>query len=284
MPFISILSLPWIAIFPAAFAVWFSTLQSLSVALLIIGYCVALINGQLDFWVVIPIAALCFAAYAVSSRHKLYFQCIGHALFIVLAIALSMHWLPGFHNLRVIDNVKLTADAAPFTMYLNLDKPLVGFWLLLTLPWIRSSYAWRISLKAVFSGILITVASCLFIAVLFGLVKWEPKWPSVTWLWVLNNLLLVALTEEAFFRGYLQTGLSHLLRKWPHADMMALFVAAGLFGLAHIAGEWPWIILGSVAGIGYGLTYRLGGLQAAVLVHFGLNATHYFLFSYPRLD
>ncbi|VVE55666.1 CPBP family intramembrane glutamic endopeptidase [Pandoraea sputorum] len=278
------LTVPWIAIFAAALVVWVPAFRWGSLALLGIGYGAALATGQIDVWAAIPIMALGLAAYAVSSRRKPYLPRIGHTLFIVLAAALSMHWFAGFHNPRVIGPERFTADAVPFTMYLNFDKPLVGFWLVLVLPWVRPPQQWRVSLKAGLGGMLMSSALCLLIAVLLGLVRWAPKWPAASGLWLLNNLLLVTLTEEALFRGYLQGGLRRLLGAHPYADMIALGIAAGLFGLAHVAGGWPWMVLGSAAGIGYGLAYRFGGLQAAVLAHFGLNVAHFFLLTYPMLQ
>ncbi|SIO72554.1 hypothetical protein SAMN05444172_8991 [Burkholderia sp. GAS332] len=276
-------ALPWVAIFLAVPATWLSAIRWLSLGLLVLGYGAALANGQLGLQAAIPVASLLLAAYAVRSNRNAHVQYIGHALFIVLAIALSMHWLPGFHNPRVIGPERFTLDAAPFTMYLNLDKPLIGFWLLLVLPWIRPQHELRASLISGIGGLLITAAACLAVAVMLGLVTWAPKWPSASWLWLLNNLLLVTFTEEALFRGYLQGGLSRLLKQRSYGDALALCTAALLFGLLHISGGWQWLVMGSVAGIGYGLAYRFGGLQAAVLAHFGLNVLHFFLFTYPML-
>lgn len=277
-------AVPWIAIFLAAPATWSSAFRWLALGLLVAGYSAALVNGQLTLAAAVPIALLLSAAYAVSPRRKPYLQYFGHVLFTSLAIALSMHWLPGFHNPRVIGPERFTANAAPFTMYLNLDKPLIGFWLLLVLPWIRPPHDLRTSLKAGVGGMLLTTAACLSVALLMGLVAWEPKWPFAGWLWLLNNLLLVTFTEEAFFRGYLQGGLCRLLKQRPYANAIAICVAAALFGLAHAAGGWQWIVLGALGGGGYGLAYRFGGLHAAVLAHFGLNVTHFFLFTYPMLQ
>ena len=43
-------------------------------------------------------------------------------------------------------------------------------------------------------------------------------------------------------------------------------------------------LLAGIAGVGYGLAYRYGGLQAAVVTHFGLNLLHFGLFTYPMFD
>ncbi|ONQ61640.1 CPBP family glutamic-type intramembrane protease, partial [Burkholderia cenocepacia] len=64
---------------------------------------------------------------------------------------------------------------------------------------------------------------------------------------------------------------------------VALAAGAVLFGAAHAAGGWQWIALGTVAGVGYGLAWRRGGLLAAALAHAGLNVVHFGLFTYPML-
>lgn len=278
------LALPWIAIFLAAPATWAHAFRWLGLGLLVLGYGAALANGQLGPLAAISIALLFLAACAVSPHRKPHIRYAGHVLFLALAIALSMHWLPGFHNSRVIGPVRFTPDAVPFTMYLNLDKPLIGFWLLLVVPWIRPPYELRASLISGVVGMLITAAACLTVALSLRLVIWAPKWPADSWLWLLNNLLLVTLTEEALFRGYLQGGLERYLKRWRWGGTLSLCGAAALFGMAHIPGGWQWVVLGSAAGIGYGLAYRFGGLSAAITAHFGLNAMHFFLFTYPMLQ
>src|SRR5690606_4848503 len=80
----------------------------------------------------------------------------------------------------------------------------------------------------------LTVATCLGGAWALGLVAWAPKWPEQAWIWLLNNLLLVSLTEELLFRGYIQGGLQRLFNN----QALALVTAALLFGLAHLGGGW----------------------------------------------
>ncbi len=101
--------------------------------------------------------------------------------------------LAGFDNLRVIGPVRYTLDAIPFTTYLNLDKPLAGFWLLLVWPALRlhrGAWSWA---RGLLVG-LVTAAVVLGVAFLFGEVAMAPKWPDGAWLWAINNLLIACLT------------------------------------------------------------------------------------------
>jgi len=277
-------TLPWIAIFLAVPAAWLSAARWLSFALLAIGYVAAAVGGLLGLPALLPIALLLVSAYGLFQQRDLRLQILWHALFVVIAIGLLLHLLPGFDNPRVIGPERFTPDAVPFTMYLNLDKPLVGFWLLLACPWITPRHGWRTSLKAGIAALVLTAAACLGVALLLGMVAWAPKWPESGWLWLANNLFLVTFAEEALFRGYIQAGLGRLLKRRPYGEVLALGVASLLFGAAHAAGGWEWVVLGSVAGLGYGLAYRAGGLQASILAHVGLNLVHFSLFTYPALQ
>ncbi len=205
----------------------------------------------------------------------------GHALFLVLAALLFLHWLPGFHNPQVIARAALTPDAVPFGMYLNLDKPLVAFWVVLAATPAMAGAGPRATLMAALAACTGAIVLCLGLALALGVVGWAPKWPASGWLWLLNNALLVTLAEEALFRGYVQERLARCWRDRAWGATAALLVAALLFGLAHYAGGWQWMLLAGIAGAAYGLAYRHGGLAAAVLAHLGLNAAHYGLFTYP---
>lgn len=268
----------WIAIFLGAFLLWFTKFRRWELAIVGLGYLVALITHQLAPIALLPIGLLLLAGYGLKKEISLPYRVAANVLFIALALALSLHWLPGFYNPKVIGPVRFTPDAAPFTLYLNLDKPLAGFFLLLAFPHLlrldTPAQRWTKSALLFWS---ITSIVCLGFALSMGFLKWEPKLPSLGWLWMLNNLLLVVPTEEALFRGYLQGGLEATLGK----KRLALLIASLLFGLAHFAGGWQWIVLASIAGVGYGLAYRAGGLRASMLTHFGLNLLHFTLFTYP---
>jgi len=252
-------------------------------SLLTIGYGLALTYGHLSWLAGISLALLLTAGFAVRQQQVRIGHYLGHALFIFMALALALHWLPGFYNGRGINPQRFTDDAVTFAMYLNLDKPLIGFWLLLVCPWIIGRRSLHLSLYATAMALSLSAVLALGGALLLGVISWAPKWPDQAWLWTLNNLLLVTLVEEALFRGYIQGGLTRCFKNRPYGENLALLLASLLFGLVHVGAGWQWVLLASLAGVGYGLAYRFGGLGAAIATHFGLNLLHFGLFTYPML-
>ena len=251
--------------------------------LLSLGYAMALTYGRLGWLALISVALLLIAGFATRQQQVRIGHYLGHGLFVFMALALAMHWLPGFYNGRGINPQRLTDDAVPFALYLNLDKPLIGFWLLLVCPWIVGRRSLRRTGFATAMGLTLSSVLALGGALLLGLISWAPKWPDQAWLWLFNNLLLVTLVEEALFRGYLQGGLSRHFKHLPYGENLALLLASLLFGLVHVGAGWQWVLLAGLAGVGYGLAYRFGGLGAAIATHFGLNLLHFGLFTYPML-
>ncbi|MHC8285244.1 lysostaphin resistance A-like protein [Pseudomonas sp. XS1P51] len=251
--------------------------------LLSLGYGLALTYGRLGWLALLSVALLLVAGFAARQQQVRIGHYLGHGLFVFMALALAMHWLPGFYNGRGIHPQRFTDDAVQFSMYLNLDKPLIGFWLLLVCPWIVGRRSLRLCAYATVMGLALSTVLALGGALLLGVISWAPKWPDQAWLWLFNNLLLVTLVEEALFRGYIQGGLSRHFKHLPYGDNLALLLASLLFGLVHVGAGWQWVLLASLAGVGYGLAYRFGGLGAAIATHFGLNLLHFGLFTYPML-
>ena len=276
-------NLPYIALGLASLLLWWPHLRKASLALLAVAGLGAAQPGQLDARAAIALALLAVPGWLSAPARKRPWRITGHVLFVLVAMALGFHAMPGFHNLLAIAPIRITPDAIEFDMYLNLDKPLVGFWLVLAWGGVQREHSPGQWFKAALPACLGVAALCLGLAYALGQIAWAPKWPAWGLLWALNNLLLVTLAEEALFRGYLQEGLTRRWRERRWGDAAAIAVAAVAFGLVHLAGGWAWALLATLAGAGYGLAYRRGGLQAAMLTHFGFNLLHFTAFTYPVL-
>jgi membrane protease YdiL (CAAX protease family) len=204
---------------------------------------------------------------------------------LVAAVALMTHALPGFANPRLIDAVRFTPDALPFSLYVNFDKTLIALGVLgLAHARIATAREWRAMLTATWWRALATIAVVLAGSFALGYVRWAPKLPAEAPVWLAANLLFTCTAEEALFRGFVQGGLRRAWAKVRGSNWLALAVAAVLFGLAHAAGGWKYVALATVAGAGYGWVYeRTQRVEASMLAHWALNTLHFFLFTYPAL-
>jgi membrane protease YdiL (CAAX protease family) len=199
-------------------------------------------------------------------------------------IALAAHLLPGFNNLQVLSNVEKSIHSIPLTLYLNFDKPMIIFLLLMLYPALLINRKPFTLFKALNSSQLSALVVFIFIlifslAILLSLIKYDPQLPSWWWLFALNNLLLTCIIEEVFFRGFIQQILISLI-----SPLMGLILTSFLFGLAHFLGGFSYMLVATLAGFLYGLVYlSTGKIWYAILTHFLFNMVHLVLFTYPSL-
>lgn len=219
-----------------------------------------------------------------GSRPRL--QLPAAAVVVILAFLLGAHLLPGFHNPVLVRDLVLSAGASPYTQYLNFDKALVGLLLIGILgeglP--QSGRDWLEALRRAAPWIIATIGLVLGLALVLGQLALAPKWTPFFWLWAVTNLFFTCTAEEAFFRGFLQRELGRALAGFGGGQPLALVGSAALFGLAHWAGGWSYVLFAALAGLGYALAFRASRrIEMAILAHFGLNAVHFLLLTYPRL-
>ncbi|MDM5059106.1 CPBP family intramembrane glutamic endopeptidase [Aeromonas rivipollensis] len=201
----------------------------------------------------------------------------GVALTLVLlwAMALTLHLVPGFDNLKVLDRVQAGPASVPFTLYLNLDKPLIFFGLLLAWPALLGpggTMRWRPLVL-----LILPLTALLITAWQLGALKPEVGLPHWWWLFAFNNLVFTCVAEEALFRGLIQQGVASRSKPW-----LGLLVASLLFGTTHLAGGPLLVLFAALAGVCYGLAFQLSGrLSVAILLHFLFNFAHLALFTYP---
>ena len=200
--------------------------------------------------------------------------------FGAVALGLMLHLLPGFNNLKVLDHVHITPDAAPFSMYLNFDKTAVAvllFGLFLRSEDLRRPRWGDLALVAITGVVLCLVMMPLALGVDY--VGFALKTPDVVW--AVNNLFFVCYAEEAFCRGFVQGGLARL--KLPRG--VPLLAGALIFGLLHYTGGPLYVLLATICGLFYGFVYmRTGRISVPILLHFGFNLVHFTFFTYPSLQ
>ena len=226
-------------------------------------------------------AVACLAA--VRAEFPTVLQTLAWGVVVLLTLALGMNQVPWIHNVLVLDRVFVSASSSDFTLYWNYDALFAGVLLYLVCVQPQRKPPWRRALVAT-GGILVpTLVVVLGTATAVGYLAWDPKWPAILGVWIPSNLLITGVFEETVFRGVIQRHAGRFLRgRVPAPAFVALLVASVAFGVAHIAGGMTYVFLSTLAGVGYGAAYHVTGrVEAGMLVHFLLNLTHLFLFTYP---
>ncbi|EHU6503867.1 CPBP family intramembrane metalloprotease [Vibrio cholerae] len=215
------------------------------------------------------------AYFAVNS--SAHWRTAAWVALLLWCLALFLHWLPGFSNLKVLDKVIAGPHSTPFSLYLNLDKPLVFFALLLAFPRLlgkTQTAKWGATLAT-----LLPLFALLPVAVWLGALAYEWSLPEWWWIFAINNLLFTCVAEEALFRGLIQQKAQQ-----QFGTIAGLLIASALFGMAHFVGGPLLMIFAALAGLGYGLVFHFTGrLWASVGVHFLFNFAHLLFFTYPML-
>jgi len=154
-------------------------------ALLALGVAMGYASGQLSGAAAVWIAVLAGACYAyvhespASSRWAAGARkAASLAAIVALSVALSVHVLPGFHNILIQPPGRLTPRSAPYEQWLNFDKTIAGLLLLgicyRGLIQTRAQLAEAARRAAVPAAVTILVVVSASVAC--GYVQWDPKW------------------------------------------------------------------------------------------------------------
>lgn len=236
-------------------------------------------QGILDAPALLVIASIVVGWSAVEwlrNKNNKYTYLV-EGLCVAIAVALVLHVIPGFHNPKVLDAVVVGPQSIPFSMYFNMDKAVVPFFLITCMPTLFVAKPLYKAGKVGWGILVLAIPVLLLLAVALGGLRIEPHAPEWFAQFTLANIFFVSLAEEALFRGYLQQRLSRIIH-----PVVALLIASVIFGLMHYSGGLLLIIFASLSGIIYGLAWMWSGrLWVATLFHFGLNCVHLLFFTYP---
>jgi membrane protease YdiL (CAAX protease family) len=241
----------------------------------------ALYNNYLEFGAIVYLIGLIIACILCKSQNR--WISIPSGFFMAgLVIGLFLHKAPYFNNPLVFDDYRLSDQSSGYTKYFNFDKAAAGLILLAYFGEIaRTASEWIAMAKKTYLISSVTIIATFTLAIIFGYIVLDMTFGIIFFAWAWSNLFFTCIAEEMFFRGVIQKHLLDLASDTRYQVLVVLFVGV-LFGLAHYSGGMIYVILGSVAGIGYGYGYyRSGRIESAILTHFLLNAIHFLFFSYP---
>jgi len=267
---------------------WLVNKRLVTLFLYLASVTLALITERVSWMGLISLAAF-LAGFILVNRPSFSktLRSLGYLILIAVGVALCLHIAPGFHGWEVISECRVSPTSTPYKFCFNFDKISLGIFILISTPHLLSHTTgqWRRALFSAMFFSLVGVAVLLVLVWSIGYVRWEPKWPTFTFVWVLCNLLFTCVIEEAIFRGFIQNKLMKLLVGFKWGNGAALVLASIVFGLAHFSGGGSYVLLSTVAGLIYGASYLTARrLEASILTHFVVNFVHLLGFSYPALQ
>lgn len=198
-------------------------------------------------------------------------------LTVIYALAIALRLTPSFASIGPVASHTLSELSGDWTIYGGINKALVGLILLPLVPYSRFSVS---DIKRNYLILMVGPVGIALLAYWSGL-RFDPKFSSFTLVFMFANLCFVVLAEEVFFRGLIQHYICQLLpsRSWAP---LGIFMASGIFGIAHIGGGGHFALLAGAAGVVYGIAYwRLRSLWASVYVHLMVNTLHILFLQYP---
>ncbi|KZL17044.1 CAAX amino terminal protease self- immunity [Pseudovibrio axinellae] len=225
------------------------------------------------------------SAVLFQQKHPLWLYALMAGLLLLAGHLVMTHTAPGFHNLQVLQDVKTSPDAVPYSLYLNFDKAALGFLLFLfAAPRITSAKEWLRCLRITLLFFIPTAAVLIGATYAAGLVVFDLKLVPFLPLWIFANLLFTCVAEEAFFRQFVMGQLMKKLGRSVWAGVIALVLSSLFFAYYHLDGGVPYAIFSLVAGLFYGATFwKSERIEATIGVHFLVNLTHILFFTYPML-
>jgi membrane protease YdiL (CAAX protease family) len=281
--------LPFLLLLTAVFGLWMH--RAIWIAALIAaigaGYFSGALHGLAAVWIaLLAVLAMVYSRARAASSGKPLAVTLAGCAFFLYALAMGLALLPGFTRVVLVDAATLSPGAMPYDIAVGFPKVVIGIVILglINRPLVRS---WRelgrVLLRAA-PIFVVTAIAGMTTVVLMGYTNLAPKWTPLFLLWAPINLFFTCLTEEAFFRGFVQQEVSRPGPGIVRSPLIALAIGAVLFGAAHFAGGRTYVLAATIAGLGYGWAYlRTQRIEASMAVHFGVNAVHFLLFAYPRL-
>jgi membrane protease YdiL (CAAX protease family) len=248
---------------------------------------VAFAQSLIDWRGVTAVAGASLLAYASKRAESATTRRISKVAAVIICFALGIQLLPGFTPFVFVERAVVSQHAAPIHVTARLDAGIAG--LLLLAFYSRRLHSFSEARNVLVPTLAVTITTTVIvmaIAVAAGYIALDLKAPPITVWHLLKILLWTCVLEEALFRGVIQEALSNaeFIRSRPSLRWLPIAVSSVVFGLAHAPGGAAIAILATIAGIGYSMAYALARrIEAAITVHFVVNAVHFLAFTYPFL-
>ncbi|MFT5084157.1 MAG: membrane protease YdiL (CAAX protease family), partial [Lentisphaeria bacterium] len=225
--------------------------------------------------------ALPYALSDIKHSHKV--LKIGTWLItLLLGFFIAIYRPANFNYPLIFQTKELYEGGQSFSLYANTSKALGGYLVVLWLLAYSTAGKNQRSLPRSIMFAIAAITCVLFIANVFFHVQWQPKLPEGLLYFIVVNLGISVVAEEAFFRLLIHDQIVSFFSNKRAGMWVGASAATVLFALSHTASIGAAFLLFFIAGATYSAVYIFSGrLSMAICVHFGVNILHVLLLEYP---
>lgn len=191
----------------------------------------------------------------------------------------------GFKDWKILINETVSADAASYTLNLDIAAAFTGLGLLL--------FGFKnIKKKKIFIDALTksapTMILCLVVimisALTVGIVKFEPKIPNFLLTWMLINLFVYSVSQEMVFRYFLLGSLLDILEGYRFAGLFSMIISSAIYLTYLMPMTLGYSVAAFIASMFFSYVFvKTRKIEMSIILHFMLNLMHILLFTYPML-
>lgn len=271
----------------SALSLWVFTIKNTAIVIAVFFSFLTFFLGFISTFSLLLIVLFAVCCFLYKNTKSTFYRFFLSIFMLVLIFLPFSQYITPSKSIYLFEGTKFSPISAPFFLRINIEKAVLGIILAAYLVKIASTFnEWKKIIKEFFSVYSVIVLLLLTPAVITNYIKFDFKIPSEIYLFILNNLLLTCLAEEVIFRGFLQKNIYNILQKMfklkQAAPLIAIFSVSLLFGFFHYKMGILMMIFSFIASVGYGYAYQKSEkIESAILVHFGVNITHFIFFTYP---
>jgi|TARA_Y100000389_G_C17430792_1_gene502464 uncharacterized protein len=209
-------------------------------------------------------------------------------LIIIFSTLLIAHKIPGFHNYKMLSDVKLSQGARDFSLWYNFDKGALSFiFLFYYINQFREKINIKNSAKILTLSYLIATPILMICAIKMNYVIFDiNKFANIELIIfiLIKMIFFTVIVEEIIYRFFAMNYFQDVFLATKYNKILSCIVASLIFSLIHYYGGIIFMILSFIAGLFFGGIYlKTRNIQSAIILHFLTNFTHLLFFSYPSL-
>jgi len=229
----------------------------------------------------LPIFALGLWSISTEFFNRKLFSIAAWTSTIIIGFFIAIYHPEGFEYPMIWQTQQLYPGGSEFSLRLNTSKALGGYLVIVTLLFPLS----RVNPMPFLRSSCLAIGAALSVALIAHLgfnLGWEFKLANGIAYFVMVNLFISVISEEAFFRLLLQEQLEKILPSSQLKPWIAVLFTSVLFAFAHTTEITPsfvlYFIAGSANAIVFSYTKRF---SMAILTHFTVNIIHFIFLTYP---